>query len=145
MNTLQRLDVLQKLFVSLQNYTLGIIVGQRGKGDVPSGTLWRPCWSESGAGLGFSSHSAQTRRAQGDRQLAPHQDTLLDHPPVGTSSSCFITACPASQPQGSAKQHPGHGASQSSPPISPQLWGIPPPPSKIPQQSGRQGKQHGAG
>lgn len=38
-------------------------VGQRGKGDVPGSTLWRPCWSERGAGLGFSSHSAQTCRA----------------------------------------------------------------------------------
>lgn len=136
MNTLQRLNVLQTLFISLQNYALGSCFWPEGEG--------RPCWSESGAGLGFSSHSAQTPQSQRDRQLAPHQHTLLDHPPVATTSSCFINTCSAPQPQDSARQHPGHGVNPSSPPISPQLWSVPPCPSKILKLPRRHGKQHGA-
>lgn len=55
-----------------------------------------PCWSDMGAGLGFSSYSAQTCQTQGDWHPSPHQDTLLGHPQVATVS-CFSTACPALQ------------------------------------------------
>ena len=43
----------------LRLYPGFMLVGQSGEGHVPSCTLWKPCWSERGAGLGLASpHTA---------------------------------------------------------------------------------------
>lgn len=132
------------LFVSLQNDTLGSCLLARGGRETCPAV---PCEGRAGqrVGLGWASPHMVLK-------LTGHGVTnnwLLNGTPCLTilqrthGSSYFTTARPASQPWDSAGQHPGDGASPSSLLISPQLWGIPPPPSKIPQPTSRQGKQQG--
>lgn len=131
MNSLQRLDVLQMLFIPLQNDTLGSCLLARSVREACPAVPCEGCAGQR-VGLGWASpHMVLKFTGHGVTN-----NWLINGTPCLTilqrthGSSCFTTACPASQTWDSAGQHPGDGASPSSLLISPQLWGIPPPPPK---------------
>lgn len=105
------------------------------KGRVPISAPSSLCRLEWGTMLGSPVHKAKTHWAQ------EHIWLLVQPSSSGHQLLLLTTTCLPSQTQDLARLRPGHKGSQSSSLISLQLWGIPPPPSKIPQQSSRHGEQ----